>query len=415
MTIGKRILAATAAMLLATGLAANGLNLNGVGSKAIAMGGAFIGLADDYSAVFWNPAGLTQIKSPTLFLFETNLIPTGTYQLPLYGIDAQTKASVYPSGSLGFIKPLNDKVVVGLAVYVPSGTGAKWDGADLALLASGQNLKWESMMAIATICPVIAVQVNDVVSLGASFNVNYGILNLKRPGYGQYTEKLHGTALGATFSAMVRPDDRFSFGATVRIPSKVTFKGTGEMAGAPLVGLSGESDAERSTTWPLWLGMGVAVKPVDKLTLTLDAQYTNWSKIQTIGITYNDPAWQAIKSTAGHPLNKAFDNDFDLNWTSQWQMRVGAEYAISDRFALRAGFYSDPSPSPADTLNVLLPEISYKVVTAGFGYRSGRLSIDACFEYLDGKDYVSPLTGKMPGTHGMKILVPNIAFTYRLK
>ena len=36
----------------------NGLNLNSIGTKALAMGGAFVGLADDFSAIYWNPAGI---------------------------------------------------------------------------------------------------------------------------------------------------------------------------------------------------------------------------------------------------------------------------------------------------------------------------------------------------------------------
>ena len=34
----------------------------GIGGRALGMGGAFIGISDDYSASFWNPAGLTQIR-----------------------------------------------------------------------------------------------------------------------------------------------------------------------------------------------------------------------------------------------------------------------------------------------------------------------------------------------------------------
>ena len=33
-----------------------------VGLKAIAMGGAFTSIADDTSAIYWNPAGLAQIQ-----------------------------------------------------------------------------------------------------------------------------------------------------------------------------------------------------------------------------------------------------------------------------------------------------------------------------------------------------------------
>ena len=34
----------------------------GVGSRAMGMGGAYVGIADDYSALYWNPAGLGQIR-----------------------------------------------------------------------------------------------------------------------------------------------------------------------------------------------------------------------------------------------------------------------------------------------------------------------------------------------------------------
>ena len=35
---------------------------NGVGSRALGMGNAYIGVSDDYSATFWNPAGLAQMR-----------------------------------------------------------------------------------------------------------------------------------------------------------------------------------------------------------------------------------------------------------------------------------------------------------------------------------------------------------------
>jgi hypothetical protein len=41
----------------------NGSDLGmGVGARAIGMGGAFVAIADDPSATFWNPAGLTDLK-----------------------------------------------------------------------------------------------------------------------------------------------------------------------------------------------------------------------------------------------------------------------------------------------------------------------------------------------------------------
>ncbi len=40
----------------------------GVGARAVALGGAFTALADDASAMFWNPAGLTQLKKNEVML-----------------------------------------------------------------------------------------------------------------------------------------------------------------------------------------------------------------------------------------------------------------------------------------------------------------------------------------------------------
>ena len=40
----------------------------GIGARAMSMGGAFTALADDASAVFWNPAGLAQLTDNQFFL-----------------------------------------------------------------------------------------------------------------------------------------------------------------------------------------------------------------------------------------------------------------------------------------------------------------------------------------------------------
>lgn len=40
----------------------------GLGARAVALGGAFVALADDASAMFWNPAGLTQFDKNEVML-----------------------------------------------------------------------------------------------------------------------------------------------------------------------------------------------------------------------------------------------------------------------------------------------------------------------------------------------------------
>ena len=45
----------------------------GFGARALGMGGAYVGVADDYSAVYWNPAGLAQMRKMEFWLGLSNL------------------------------------------------------------------------------------------------------------------------------------------------------------------------------------------------------------------------------------------------------------------------------------------------------------------------------------------------------
>jgi long-chain fatty acid transport protein len=208
---------------------------------------------------------------------------------------------------------------------------------------------------------------------------------------------------------MVKPYDFLSIGAAFKAPISATIKGDANAPGLTQLGLPGSSNAERSATWPMWFGIGVAIKPNDKFTITADFQYNNWKKLADIPITYDDAGWKA----AG--LEQA--STFELRWENTTDIRFGIEYKVTDSLALRGGFYTDRAPSPEETLNIMLPSIDYKCVTFGLGYNRGKVSVDLAFEYLTGKDReVDPMNylvgAGMPGTHGMKVLVPNITFTY---
>ena len=85
-------------VLTASGFA-GGYEWGGFGGRSGALGGAFIGLADDWTANYWNPAGLAQLEgkavgvdllSPHPTMRATNsfakppLQPPDRRKLPLY-------------------------------------------------------------------------------------------------------------------------------------------------------------------------------------------------------------------------------------------------------------------------------------------------------------------------------------------
>jgi len=80
--IKKAFLVCLVSLMITSGAYAGGLALSGIGSKAIGMGGAFRGLADNWSAAYWNPAGLTQLSES-----EFNLMAIAINPMPEYNPD----------------------------------------------------------------------------------------------------------------------------------------------------------------------------------------------------------------------------------------------------------------------------------------------------------------------------------------
>lgn len=67
----------------------------GVGARALGMGGAFTGVADDATAIYWNPAGLSQLDRPELHM---------EYSQWIADADRNHLAYVHPvsAGTIGF-------------------------------------------------------------------------------------------------------------------------------------------------------------------------------------------------------------------------------------------------------------------------------------------------------------------------
>ena len=276
--------------------------------------------------------------------------------------------------------------------------------------------EWDTYVGIITIAPVIAFKLSDKFSLGASFNINYGIAKLSRPIVdnpilGQYSEDSNGMAFGATIGMLVKPSEKFSFGLTYRTPLKVKLKGDTTISGAPLLQLPATDESTRTATFPMWLGAGIAIKPSDKLTFTADAQYTNWKTMDTIPMEFTNAYWK-VYFEEGSKLT--------LNWKDCVQLRFGVEYKTSEKFAIRAGYYYDPNPSPKNTRTILLPEMTFNFITFGFGYHTEKVTIDVGFEYGMGQELEITMADLgvddpgMPGIHNLNIFVPNISITFRL-
>lgn len=421
-------------MMFAGGLFANGLSLNSVGTRAMAMGGAFVGLSDDLTAIYWNPAGLVNVKGFSFEVFGTDIIPIGSYKWnnSLFGIniDADMNRNHYMSPNLFANYNMGD-VSFGLGLYVPAGLGAEWNGADLVQLSNGVAQEWMSKIGVFNISPSIAFKASETFSIGIAANIYYGMFDMKRPtnlydpttgapaGSVQYDESSTGLGYGVTIGALIKLHEKVTLGLTWRTKTNLTMSGT---AKNPALGALGapESDFDRDVAWPMWLAAGLAFKPADNLTITLDAQLSKWSTSSDQFVTkYQNAIWKAATEPTG-------DNIFELNWKDATQWRIGAEYYLTDNFALRAGYYNDPAPAPDETVTILFPSSTNDVATIGMGYKNESFFVNVGLEYLFGQprkisddlvDITNPALGfknEQPGTHSLDVFAFGIGFGMNL-
>ncbi len=419
----RPILALAALALLPALASANGLSLNGLGTRAQGMGGAFVSIADDFSAVFWNPAGAAGFKQTTFGFFAGDLMPRTTYRIfpevsDFPTVDAKTKISHYLSFLAGYYKPVGDRIVLGLGIGTPSAQGVMWNGSDFAPISNGATYDWSSRVYRFSFSPMAAIKISDAISVGAALNIDYGNFSLKRWGgiasvadpfeavdLGQYEEVMNGWGVGATFGVLVRPISRLSVGVTVRTPSTISFNGSASLSNLSLYGLPSSSDLKRKIMWPLGIAGGVSIRPTDRLLLSADVAWTQWSKLEQIRTTFAEPAWAPIGSNA-RPV-------WPLNWKDAIQVRIGSEYALNPTTALRAGYYRDSAPGKGISFDTLLPTFTSDVFTVGLGKTFGGLQLDFGLEYLAGRKRELDLPIFTGFASTMHAVVPSVSASYK--
>ncbi|MCK5347634.1 MAG: outer membrane protein transport protein, partial [Candidatus Heimdallarchaeota archaeon] len=247
-------------------------------------------------------------------------------------------------------------------------------------------------------------------------NVYYGMLELKRgedkinilEAYGvpedgmldtQTAFDIAGLGYGATIGLMYKMSDIVSLGITYRTPINVAFEGDADIDLPGLDTVDGSIDIE----WPMWLGAGLAVKANDKLTLTCDAQYSQWSSLEELDAEIKLPA-----AYGGTTIQK-----MHLEWEDATQIRLGLAYELNENLTVLHGWYFDPGPSPDETLTILFPSQTYSVVTGGLCYKINNFDVDFGIEYLFGVDRnIKAAEHNMPGVHQMDIFAVSLGLGY---
>ena len=103
----------------------------GVGARAIALGGTFVAQANDLSALYWNPAGLTNIGGGAVQFSHTKYLADISYSYAAFGINVGNMGTL--AASLLYLDSGDMDV---RTTADPEGTGELFKKQDLALQVS---------------------------------------------------------------------------------------------------------------------------------------------------------------------------------------------------------------------------------------------------------------------------------------
>lgn len=416
MQVNSILLAGGALLAASSGALASGFQVGLTGAKNVGMGGTGTGLYLDQAAQFFNPGAFA--FAPVGFQGGINMaIPRISFR-PATGDQGQRtlqNTNVFPfSGFVGF-GPKEGKWRLGAGVYTPFGSelhyAQGWEGR-----YSLTDINLRSVFVQATAAYAITPQL----AVGAGLvMLAVGDVDLQRdvPVQGQgNTAPLHaqltGKAdhkLGYNLGLMFKPSDKLSVGLSYRsaIGAHV---GSGDITLTNLPASAAGNFTAKSfdVTLPLpdVYSFGIGVQPNEKLLLAFDANLVGWSRYQSLDFTYS-----------GGVLGGQAAATSKRQYQDALAFRLGGQYKVTDKFALRAGTFYDFSAVRDGFVTPETPDADRIGVTAGFTYAiTERFGLDGSFLFEDfmkrgqsQDDLISNgTTDRVAGTYKTTIAVPGV-------
>lgn len=414
------VLAACADHLSATGLA-----LYNVGSKAATMAGAFVGYADNTTAIYYNPAGLAFQEGLS---FRVN-VSYYNYTVRAELNDPQSNdQSSEPQliASLFVAYTFKDRISIGIGAFTPYSLETKWPS-----VWPGDPLNINSHLKAFTIRSVVALKIINSLSVGVGFDFFDSSIRWDYHHVGRMhaVYKLTGRGNGSRFNAgiLFKPNRIFQIGG--KYEQEVDIEHSGDVETSPYYGHGSPTDALGNPiipdyskpelapgqevyahiTYPQEAVLGFVLTPSPKLTIQADFHWSGWSSFKEWAFYAVDPedslSWDPrIGLDTEVETSGEVKSSIDLNMKDTWGFKLGGGYFLKDEISLRIGYARHQSPLNDESLTPVLPLIPRNVISIGFGIdgpaRSvtdqsliGNLTFDAYVQYVMLEERKSAFTG----------------------
>lgn len=359
--------------------------------SATGMGRSFAGagvVGDDFSAIGFNPAGMQ--------LNASNGLQLGASMVSLYSEYKGTSDGVYGTGNTritrvlpsGFAQyKLTPDLTFGLGVYVPFGLATDYDNGWF-----GESHGGLSQITNINISPAVSYQVMDMITLGASVNVQHAKARITSAAdsldpytglSGRSARDLQGDdwGVGYTLGALITPMKGTRLGVSYRSKVSHELKGKIKISGAPgVLGsvTNGKHDILAKIETPEVVLISAAQDIGQKWTVSATARWTRWSRFENLDIIMNDQSLALAGLPAGTPVSQTHEH-----WKDTWFYALGLDYKHSENWAFRLGAAYDQSViRSAQYRTVRIPDGRRIWTSLGLSYTTGNWQFDAAYAHL---------------------------------
>ena len=363
-----------------------GVRLPDQDAFATARGEAFAATADNPSAIYYNPAGITQLDGVNVRVGAYGIFLNDHYS-NAGGASVNTRQKLQGIPQI-FLTAGCPKMPVsfGLGVYAPYGLGLEWP--DNAPFTLSPNVPKKGEIQYFTLNPVIAVKPLKTLSLSAGPTINYAETDLRfTPGGEPNSFKFRGRDDDVGFNAGIlwQPWTKHSFGVSYRSETTMNFSGHSDLSIPGFLTVQGQN-ASANFPFPQNVVFGYSFRPTTNWNLEVNADWTDWHRLKTLTLNNSATGVQAVP----------------LNWQSSWFYEFGVTRYFDCGWRVSGGYIYSENSVPDGTFNPIVPDSDRHIFSIGVGRTyHDRLSWDLTYQCAYGPDRtVSGQTGANFGVNG---------------
>jgi len=369
---------------------ANGFRLADQDAFATARGEAFAATADNPSAIYYNPAGITQLEGNNLRAGIYGIYYDPSYSPPNGG------NSYHSSDNLGAAPqffyaytPKDFPLSFGLGVYAPFGGKSSWPQN-----TGFRSVALDGSLTYLTINPVVAYKVLPSLSLGAGLMVNYANMDLEQglsrfylpPNTNFFRFTGDGWSVGYNLGLLWQPHEKISFGASFRSSATVTLDGQTHYEQWPQISTPVYQSAHADFKFPLNAVVGISYRPTPKWNIEFDADYTDWSSFGSTTIHQAATTYPVIQVI---PLR--------LYWQASWIYEFGVTRYFDSGWHASAGFVYNENSVPNAYYTPIVADMDRYFFSVGTGFKGKRFNFDIAYQFGYGPTHT--VTGSKPSSN----------------